>query len=86
MKITRIDTIGFVRSMGMANSFLSLKHKLEYLPDMQCYCIDDMCLLPLHRIAEVTIESDEIKIIEVLKPTLSDIKESVKELKVKRAK
>lgn len=82
MKITRIDTIGFVRSLGMSNSFISQKHKLEYVPELQCYRIDDTTLLPLHRIAEVVIEPmvseptvSEPMVSEPLQPILSDLKE-----------
>ena len=71
MRIKRIDTIGFVRSLGMANSFTSLKHKLEYVSELQCYRIDNTTLLPLHRIAEVVIEDESQPLI----PLLSDLKE-----------
>jgi len=57
MKIKRIITKNYLQSRLMQNSFFDTKHKMEWLPEYQSYCIDGVTLVPLHNILEVEIYS-----------------------------
>jgi len=84
MKIKRIDTIGYLRSLGMKNSFIDDKHTLEWRPDLQGYLIDGVCLVPISNILEVTYYPKVISFLsEVTKEELADlpIEKSKKKIK-----
>lgn len=56
MKIKMIYTRNNVVTKGYGSSFISDKYKIDYVPELDGYMIDDTVLIPIGNILEVVIE------------------------------
>ncbi len=55
MKIERIDTVSFIRAMGMKNSFTPKGHTLEFYESIGVL-VDNTHLIPFSNILEIVLE------------------------------
>lgn len=61
MIIERIDTVSFIRSLGMKNSFTRQNHTLEWCIDKPGILIDGKHWIPFTNILEAVVESNLVK-------------------------